>query len=270
MPRPLYILKNVMEEDSAVTREKIANLIGELQNVSDKAYEYLAQYIRLLTKKDRANRVDRHTVDLGVRIWNDLKLTSELTKNGFYLQAMMVVRDAIEAMALTEYLHSFPNDALAWWKAETKKERLRFSINNIKDKIEDGQEWKDIWDWLSLYIHTNSKATPVYGADKPYYGHNLFLGGFYYPESVEFLFRLQLLLCIEFLKRMMNWYKNEPEFTSKLLMDTDSLEGEYDIQVNYFKGRVESESKEVVGKVISTRLSKDKVIELFRLLDNVR
>jgi hypothetical protein len=270
MPRPLYILKNVIEEDSKMTREKIDNLLGELRNVSDKAYKCLAQCIRLLTKKDRASKVDIHTVDLGVRVWNDLKVTSELAKNGFYLQAMMVVRDAIEAMALAEYLHSFPNETEAWWKAETKKERLRFSINNIKGKIEDGQEWKDIWDWLSSYIHTNSKATPVYGANKPYYGHNLFLGGFYYPESVELIYRLQLLLCIEFLKRMINWYKNELDFTDKLLKGVDSLKGEYDIQVNYVKGRVESENKEIVDKVVSTRLSKDKVIELFKFLDNVQ
>lgn len=269
MPRPLYIFKSVVKEDSSITREKINNLLGEIVDVSDKAHKCLAQCIQISTKKDRASGVDIHTVDLGVRVWNDLKVTSELAKNGFYLQAMMMARDAIETMAVVEYLHSFPNEAGAWWKAKTRQERLRFSINTIKDNIEDGQKWKDIWDHLSSYIHPNSEATAVYGADKPYYGHYLFLGGFYGPGSIEFIYTLQLLLCIEFLERMINWYKDEPGFSATLLKDVDSLKDESDIQVNYLKERVESENKEVVDKVVSTRLSEGEVIETFRLLDNL-
>ena len=268
MPRPLYILKSVVEQDSTITREKIKNLLGEIVVVSDKAHKFLAECIKLLTTKEYTV-VDAHIVDLGVRVWNDLNISSELTKNGIYLQAMMMERDAIETMAIIEYLHSFPEEAEAWWKAKTKKERLRFSINNIKDNIEDGQKYKDAWDLLSSYIHPNSQATPSYGADKPYYGHNLFLGGFYYPGSVSSDFCIQLGICIELLERMRAWYKNELEFPDELSKEMDSLEDEYRTQADYLKKRTELEKREVVDKVVATRLSKDKVIEWFKSLDNL-
>ena len=105
MPRPLFIYKSVVEQDSSICCEKIENLLGETVEVSDKAHRYLAECIKLLTTKDMCSPMDMRTVDLAVRMWNDLKVSSELTKNGFYLQAMMMERDAIETMAIIEYLH---------------------------------------------------------------------------------------------------------------------------------------------------------------------
>lgn len=269
MPRPLSIYKNVVEQDSSICCEKIKNLLGEVVEVSDKAHRYLAECIKLLTTKDMSSPMDMHTVDLAVRIWNDLKVCSELTKNGLYLQAIMMERDAIETMAIIEYLHSFPEEAEAWWKAKTRKERWHFSINTIKDKIKDGQKMKDAWDILSSYIHPNSRATPVYSADKLYYGHNLFLGGFYYPTSVRSDFCIQLDLCIELLERMRDWYNDELEFPDSLLKGIDMLRDEYNTQVDSLKERTESEKREVIDKVVSTRLSKDKIIEWFKSLDNM-
>ena len=269
MPRPLSIYKSVVEQDSSICCEKIENLLGETVEVSDKAHRYLAECIKLLTTKDMCSPMDMHTVDLAVRMWNDLKVSSELTKNGFYLQAMMMERDAIETMAIIEYLHSFPEVAEAWWKAKTRKERWHFSINTIKDKIKDGQKMKDAWDSLSSFIHPNSQATPVYGADKPYYGHNLFLGGFYYPVSVRSDFCIQLGLCINLLERMRDWYRNELGFSEAFLKEIDILRKEYNTQVDSLENRTESEKREVVDKVVSTRLSEDKIIEWFNSLDNL-
>ncbi len=269
MPRPLSIYKSVVEQDSSICCEKIKNLLGEIVEVSDKAHRYLAECIKLLTTKDTHSSMDMHTVDLTVRIWNDLKVCSELTKNGLYLQAIMMERDAIETMAIIEYLHSFPEEAEAWWKAKTRKERLRFSINTIKDNIKDGQKMKDAWDSLSSHIHPNSEATAAYAADKPYFGHNLFLGGFYYPGTVRFDFLIQLDLCIDLLERMRDWYKKELEFPDELLKEVDILRDEYHTQADYLKKRTESEKKEVVDKVVATRLSKDEVIEWFKSLDNL-
>ncbi|GAH42931.1 unnamed protein product, partial [marine sediment metagenome] len=210
-----------------------------------------------------------HIVDLGVRVWNDLNISSELTKNGIYLQAMMMERDAIETIAIIEYLHSFPKEAEGWWKAGTRKERLRFSLNTIKDHIKDGQKYKDAWDSLSSYIHPNGRATPVYAADKPYYGHNLFLGGFYYPGSVSSDFCIQLGLCIDLLERLRDWYENELEFPDELSKEIDILREEYNTQVDSLEKRTESEKREVVDKVVSTRLSEDKIIEWFKSLGNL-
>ncbi len=276
MPRPLYVLKNIVEQDPLITREKINNLLGGITVISDKAHKYLAECIKLLTTLnitsgvalDTTSRAYVHIIDLGVRAWNDIKITSELTKKGLYLQAMMTIRDAIETMAIVEYLHSFPEQAESWWKAKTRKERVRLGLNGIKDHIEDGQEWKDIWDSLSSFIHPNAQAVPVYGADQPYYGHNIYLSGFYSPSSVEFLFTLQLDLCITFLRRLKDWYKAELEFSEEFLQEIDSLEVEYHTQVGYFKKRMESEEKEVVDKVVATRLSDDELIEWFESFEN--
>lgn len=268
MPRPIYIWESVVEQDSTITRERIMSLLGEIVVVSDKAHKCLAECIKLLTTKGHTV-VDAHIVSLGVRVWNDLNISSEMTKNGIYLQAMMMERDAIETIAIIEYLHSFPEEAEAWWKAKTRKERLRFSINTIKDNIKDGQKMKDAWDSLSSYIHPNSEATAAYAADKPYFGHNLFLGGFYYPGTVRDDFLIQLDLCIDLLERMRDWYKNELEFPDELLKEVDILRDEYHTQADYLKKRTESEKKEVVDKVVATRLSKDEVIEWFKSLDNL-
>ncbi len=267
MPRPIYIWKSVVEQDSTITRERIMSLLGEIVIVSDKAHKCLAECIKLLTKKGHTV-VDAHIVDLGVRVWNDLNISSEFTKNGIYLQAMMMERDVIETMALIEYLHSFPEKAEAWWKADTRKERLRFSLNAIKEKIKDGQKMKGAWDSLSSYIHPNGRATPAYAADKPYFGHNLFLGGFYYPESVSSDFCIQLGLCIDLLEKIRDWYKNELEFPDELSKEIDILRDEYNIQADSLEKRTESEKREVVDKVVATRLSKDEVIEWFKSLEN--
>lgn len=123
MPRPLSIYKSVVEQNSSMCCEKIENLLGEIMEVSDKASRYLAECIKLVTTKEMSSTLDMHTVDLTVRVWNDLKVTSELVKNGLYLQAMMMERDAIETMAVIEYLHSYPEEAEVWWKAKTRQER---------------------------------------------------------------------------------------------------------------------------------------------------
>lgn len=268
MPRPLYLFKTVTEQDTTQTCAKIKSLCGDTVNLSDKAHKCLALSLKQLTNMDRPSNVVVHTVDLGVRIWNDLNVTSYLTSMGFYLQAIMVLRDVIETMAIIEYLNTFPDKADMWWKAKTRKERLLFSINSIKDDIKDGHEWKKIWDDLSAQIHPNSAAVPIYGADKPYYGHNLFLGGFYYPTSVEFCFRLQLSLCIIFTERLKDWYKEVPETTSELITEIDSLEDEYKTQCEMLERRTEAERKEVIDKIVATRLSSDEVIEWFKSLDN--
>lgn len=259
--------KSVVEQDSTITHDRIMNLLGEIVAVSDKAHKCLAECIKLLTIKAHAI-VDADTIDLAVRIWNDLYTCSELTKRGLYLQAIMMERDAIETMAIIEYLHSFPKEANAWWKAKTRKERWHFSINTIKDKIKDGQKMKEAWDSLSSYVHPNGRATLVYAADKPYYGHNLFLGGFYYPKSVSSDFCIQLGICLDLLERMRDWYQDELEFPDELEKEIHMLRADYNNQVVSLEERAEAEKKEIVDKVVATRLSKDKVIEWFESLHN--
>jgi hypothetical protein len=216
-----------------------------------------------------ASRVDTFTVDLGIRILNNLYASSELLKNGFYLQAAMMIRDIIETIAVTEYLHLYPDEALAWWKAKTFKERRHFGINSIKDKIKKGEQWKYLWDELSALIHPNGIASSISAADKPYYGHSVFIGGFYYPKSIDLFYSIQLLSSIEFSENMLKWYENELRFSSKLKKDIKSLEKKYRIQEKRFAKRVESENREVVDKVVSSRLPEDRIIEVLKYIDKL-
>lgn len=268
MPRPLYLLKTVTEQDPTQTREKIKSLCGESVTLSDKSLKCLALSLKQLTDIDYPSNSIISTVDLGVRIWNDLKVSNYLTTMGFYLQAIMVLRDVIETMAVIEYLHTFPKKAGIWWKAKTSKERRHFSINSIKGDIKDGHELKELWEVLSAKIHPNSEAVPIYGADKPLYGHYLFLGGFYYPSSVEYIMRLQLHFCILFTERLKDWHKDVLEVNSELITDIDSLQDEYKAQCAMLETRTEAETKEIVDKVVATRLSPEEVIEWFISLDN--
>ncbi|UCG54388.1 MAG: hypothetical protein JSV32_07325 [Dehalococcoidia bacterium] len=270
MPRPMYIYKNVVEQKPAQNNKNIRNLLGEILDVSDKASKCLAKCIKILTTKHSSQDVDIHIVDLLVRAWNDFKVTCNLVKMGFYLQAIMVLRDTIEIMAIVEYLHKFPEKANDWWKAKTTKERRYFSINNIKDSIENGEDIASAWNNLSSYIHPNGCATPWYGADKPYYGHNLFLNGFYYPSSAEFVFTLQLHLCIDFLNRLNEWYSMELRFPKKLTEEIISLKDEYNLQVKNLEKRMKVENKEVVDKVLATRLTDEEVIKWFQSFEDVK
>jgi hypothetical protein len=177
MTRPLKILKGIVEQDPSFTRSKVNELLGENVKIAEEALRQLAVCLRILLEKDRASAADQSIVDLGVRFWNDIRAANLLIYEGFILHAIMMERDAIETRVVAEYLHKYPEDAVAWQKAKTKKERHRFSINELKDKVEDGKDWKDMWDDLSSYIHPNRLALPAYSSGRPYFGHNLYLGG---------------------------------------------------------------------------------------------
>lgn len=269
MPRPLYLFKTITEQDQAQTCEMINSLCGQVVNLSDKALKCLSLCLKHLTNIDMPGSVVVHTVDLGVRTWNDLNVSKYLISMGFYLQAIMVLRDVVETIVVIEYLHTYPQKSDMWWKATTLKERRSFGINSIYAHIEQGHQWKSIWEDLSSHIHPNSQSVPIYAADKPFFGHNLFLGGFYYPKRVEYCLRLQLQLCITFTNRITQWYKEILKSDSELISDVDSLEDEYENQVEILKSVTEAENKEVVDKIVSTRLSKEAVIEWFIALDNL-
>jgi len=269
MPRPLKILKTIVEEDPSATYDRINELLGETVGVAEEALRHLATCLNVLTNKDRASNADRSIVDLGVRLWNDFRAANLLIRAGLYLQAMMLERDAIEIMVLTEYLHAYPKYAQAWWKAETLRERRHFGINELKDKVKDGKDWKDVWDWLSAYIHPNGRATPVYATSKPFYGHYLYLGGFYHPGSIATFFQIQLSLCIQFLQSFMSWYKDELTFPAELPRKIEMSEDVYHNQIDRLKERARSRQKATDDIIEVTRLSKGEVIKMFKYLDTL-
>lgn len=269
MPRPLKILKGIVEEDPTVTSDKISNLLGETTAISEGALTHLATCLSLLLEKDRASKADQSIVDLGVRFWNDTIAANILIRQGLILNAMMMERDAIETRVVAEYLHEYPRDAEAWQKAETYKERRRFGINELKDKVEDGEALKDIWDWLSSYIHPNDKARSAYSKSRPFFGHNLYLGGLYDPVPTATLFSTQLGTCINFLDTIYNWYKDDLPFNAELPRKIEVLEEAYHKQKGKLKERADSEHQKMKGEIEKTRLSKEEIVKLFKFLDTL-
>jgi len=269
MPRPLKILKGIIKEDPTVTSDKISNLLGETTAISDEALTHLATCLSFLLEKDRASKADQSIVDLGVRFWNDTIAANILIRQGLILNAMMMERDAIETRVVAEYLHEYPGDAEAWQKAETYKERRRFGINELKDKVEEGEALKDIWDWLSSYIHPNDKARPVYSKSRPFFGHNLYLGGFYEPMPTATFFLMQLAICINFLDTIYNWYKDDLLFPEELPKKIEVLEEACHKQKGKLEGRADSEHQKMKGEIEKTRLSKEEIIKMFQSLDTL-
>ena len=93
MPRPLKILKGIVEEDPSVTRDKINELLGETVAIAEEALKQLSACLHLLLNKDRASEADQSIFDLGVRFWNDIRAANVLIYEGFILHALMVQRD---------------------------------------------------------------------------------------------------------------------------------------------------------------------------------
>jgi len=267
MPRPLKILKGIIKEDPTVTSDKISNLLGETTAISDEALTHLATCLSFLLEKDRASKADQSIVDLGVRFWNDTIAANILIRQGLILNAMMMERDAIETRVVAEYLHEYPGDAEAWQKAETYKERRRFGINELKDKVEEGEALKDIWDGLSSFIHPNRQAVPAYSSSRPYFGHNIYLGGLYAPVPTATFFLVQLNICINFLDTVYNWYKDDLPFPPELPRKIELLEEKYHNQTDKLKERADSEHQKMRGEIEKTRLSKEEIVKFFKFLD---
>lgn len=269
MPRPLKILKGIKKEDPAATSDKISTLLGATTAISEEALTHISTCLSVLLEKNRASKADQSIVDLGVRFWNDILAANILIRQGLILNAIMMERDAIETRVVAEYLHKYPKDAEAWQKAKTYKERRRFGINELKDKVEEGEASKDIWDWLSSYIHPNDEARPAYSKSRPFFGHNLYLGGFYDPVPTAIFFLIQLSICINFLDTIYNWYKDALPFPNELPRKIEVLEKAYHKQNDKLKKRAYAEQKAIESEIQKTRLSKKEIVKMLKFLDTL-
>lgn len=268
MPRrPLWLLKGIIEQEPSVTCAKIDELLGETIAIADEALEQLSTCLHLLLQKDHASKADRALVDLGVRFWNDIRATNILIRKGFILSAMMMERDAVETRVVAEYLHENPQEAKAWQEAEDIKERLRFSINKLKDEVKGGNEWKELWDTLSSYIHPNNQALPTFSGSRPVFGHNLYLGGFYAPIPIASSFGMQLAICINFIECFMNWYKKDLLFPLEFPRRLEMLEESYDDEIKKLEKRTSVEQQKTDSAIEPTRLQEKEIKQLWAFLD---
>jgi len=269
MPRPLKILKGIVLEDMAATREKVSKLLGDSVATTEEALAQLSDCLRLLLEIDRATKADRSIVDLGARFWNDIRASNTLLHEGLILPATMMLRDAVETRVLAEYFHLHPEQAEAWQKARNRQERGHFDFKQIKGDVEDGQKWYDFWNGLSSYIHPTAKATITYRNQRPLFGHNLYLGGFYRPFDTVLIFEMQQDICINFLDSLAHWYKDYVLLDKQLLARIELLEETHRSQKSKLFARAESEQKDLDGDIKATRLSGDAVIKLFKTLDTL-
>jgi len=269
VPRPLKILKGIVEQDPSVTRYRTSELLGETTATAEVILKHLSTCLRLLLNKDRASKAEQSIVDLGVRFWNDIRAANILIKEGFILSAMMMERDAIETRVVAEYLNTHPQEVEVWQKAETYKERRRFGINELKGKVADGESWKDLFDLISSYIHPNDKARPAYSKNRPFFGYNLYLGGFYDPAPIAISFITHLSLSVNFLKTIIDWYKNDLLFPIEMSKEVEILEETYRKQANALKERATKEQTAMDEKIQAMRLTPEEKRKLFQFLDTL-
>ncbi len=269
MPRPLKILKDIVEENPSATRNKINGLLGKNIKVAEDALTQLSVCLHLLLNKDRASAADQAIVDLGIRFWNDIRAANILIREGFFLNATMIERDAIEIMVVAEYLHKYPEEAEAWQKAKTLKERLHFGIDKLKNTVEGGNEWKELFDDLSSYIHPNRQAVVAYSRSKPFCGYALYLGSFYDPAPIASSFLSQLAICINFIEYLIKWYKADLAFPDELLKRIERLGELFHTKSEELKKRAHAEQQKINDKIQATRLSGEEIIKLFKFLDTL-
>lgn len=269
MPRPLKILKGIIEQDQQETRYKIGTLLGETVATAERATRLLTVCLRTLLDIDRASIADQSIVNLVVRFCNDIKASRILLGEGFILNSMMMIRDAVEILVLAEYLHEYPNEAQAWQDATSFKERRRFGINEIKDKVKNGSDWKDIFDWLSSYIHPNDNAKAAYSRNRPIFGHNLYIGSFYDPGQTAILLSMQIAICVNFIDSFISWYENTLPAIANQRKELEKLEKEYRSQNQKLKEHGDLAQQKIDKEIEITRLSKDEIISLLQFLDSL-
>ena len=269
MPRQLKILKGLIEEDPSTIRNKISILLGETVETARESLRQLSTCLHLLLNKDEASKADQAIIDLGVRFWNDIRAANTLIYEGLILNAMMMERDAIETICTAEYLHKNPQEADTWQAAKTLKERRHFELSKIKTKIDEGSEWKALYDDLSSYIHPNRISSPAYSRNRPYFGHNLYLGSFYDPAPIIGSFLTQLAICINFIQNFMSWYKDELPFPTEFNNKIDTLDKTYHDHIDILKKRADEEQRQIDDNIQATRFSKEEIIKMFQFLDTL-
>jgi len=269
MPRPLKVLTGIIAEDQQATCYKIGKLLGDAIASSEKTINLFTACLQDLLNIDRASKADRSIVNLGVRFCNDIKASNLLFGSGLLLNSMMMMRDAIEILVVAEYLHDYPNETQSWQNAETFEERRRFGINVIKDKVKGGSEWKDLFDWLSSFIHPNESAKPVYSRNRSIFGHNLYVGGFYDPGQTTALFLMEFAICLNFLDSLTSWYRSSLPTIVNRRKELKELEKVYRSHKRKLIRQGKLEQQKIEKEIEKTRLSKEEIISLFQFLDSL-
>jgi len=241
MPRPIKILKDIIEQDPAATRRQIDKLLGDITAISQEALHSLSTCLDLLLNRKRLSSADHSIIDLGVRFFNDIRAADILIRQGLIIHAMLMQLDAIEIRVVTEYLYRNPEEIDAWRNAQTLKQRRRFSILALKNKVKDGNDWRDIWnDWRSFTL-PNRWSLPAYSGNRSAFRRNRYLGSLYLPEPIATLFIMQLAICLDFLENITSWYREKLPRLAEISNRIEQLDEQLHLEINQLGQRATTE-----------------------------
>jgi len=222
--RPLKWLIGLNEEDPIGVQGKVSALLQEGPAVLDEIVRHGTEGLALLLEKDAAEPVDKSVVTLGARLFHQARAVNLLLQNGYIGPSVLLVREMVHTLVLALFLRSYPERADSWHRADTKKERLEFSFGKIREHVEHGEAWKEVYDYYSTMAHSNSEAKVTYAQSRQVFGYDLHLQGFYDPVPTTMLFAQTLRITLWFQRYFYDWYSQELSISVDFESNLDTLD----------------------------------------------
>lgn len=267
MPRPLFVLQDIVMSSDSEVKSQINELLDGSEPLIHDCLDIFSSVLNEVKKIDRAPALDRELSVLGVRVYNDAKAIFTLINNGYILQSMMIERDMVEIRVLADYFIHNKEKVKEWTKAKTIEERLNFAITKVKEHTPEGKGWKEVFDHLSKYLHPNKLGFVVYAREKEYFGYNLYLGGIFSPAAIGNEFQLAFALLRNIVGSYIEWYGDKLKLPQEISERFEKLNSATDIFCEILEKKVKTLETEFRKEIDKKRLSRDQVIETWRILD---
>lgn len=267
MPRPLFVLQDIVMSNDSEVKAQIHELLDGCKPLIDECLDIFSSVLNEVEKIDRAPELDKELSVLGVRVYNDAKAIFMLINSGYILQSMMVERDMVEIRVLTDYFVHNEEKIREWRKAKTAKERRFFEISRIKEHTPEGKEWKDLFDHFSGYLHPNNLGGVVYAMEKEYFGYNLYLGGIFNPAAIGHEFQIAFMLLRNIVGSYVEWYSKKLKLPKEISERFEKLNSATDNFCEKLKEKIKILKAEFRKEIDEKRLSRDEIIETWRILD---
>lgn len=269
MPRPLFVLQDIVTSNDSEVRAKIHDLLNGSEPLVEECLDIFSLVLNEIKKMDRAPELDRELSVLGVRVYNDAKAIFTLINNGYILQAKMIDRDMLETRVLADYFVHNKEKVKEWRKAKTIKERRNFAISKIKEHTPKGKEWKDLFDNFSGYLHPNKLGVVVYAMEKEYFGFNLYLGGIFNPAAIGNEFQLAFALLRNIVGSYIEWYGDKLKLPKEIDGRFERLNCATDVFREKLEKKVKTLEAEFRKEIDEKRLSRDEIIATWGILDEM-
>lgn len=269
MPRPLFVFQDIVTSNDSEVKGQIYELLNGSEPLIKECLDIFSSVLNEMKMIDRAPALDRELSVLGVRVYNDTKAIFMLINNGYILQSMMMERDMVEIRVLADYFVHNEEKVEEWKKAKTIEERLNFAISKIKEHTPEGRGWKEVFDHLSKYLHPNKLGFVVYAMEKEYFGYNLYLGGIFNPAAIGYEFQHALMLLRNIVGSYIEWYSKKLKLPQEINERFEKLTFATDVFCEKLEKKIKTLQAEFRKEIDKKRLSKDQIIETWRILDKM-